>query len=290
MTKNRAFDHLVLCVNDLDEAQRRYRKLGFTTTPVGVHPFGTKNSLVQLQGGFLEILAIDNPALVPEHGARNFSFAAFNRDFLQHHEGFAMVVFQGNDADGDAAEFAAKRLSDYAPFKFSRNAKLPGGEEVEVSFSLAFVTQEEMPKSAFFTCHQHAPQYFWKKEYQQHENSARAIAEVMMVTENPGQFVGFFEKLLNSPNQEVQDDGIYIAAGEGHFSLFTPQQWQHKFAGERALDVSQGPRLAGYKIIVDSLVKTTHCLDENSVDYSATTDAVFVPAQAAHGCVIEFSE
>ena len=50
---NRAIDHLVLCVRDLEAARAIYRRLGFTLTPPARHPWGTGNSLVQLQGNFL---------------------------------------------------------------------------------------------------------------------------------------------------------------------------------------------------------------------------------------------
>ena len=55
---NRGIDHLVLGVHDLDKARDTYARLGFTTTPRAIHPFGTGNSLVQLQGNFLELLAV----------------------------------------------------------------------------------------------------------------------------------------------------------------------------------------------------------------------------------------
>ena len=62
--------------------------LGFTITPRGQHPFGTGNSIIQLQGIYLELLSVTVPQDVPEHSAGHFSFAAFNRDYLARHEGF----------------------------------------------------------------------------------------------------------------------------------------------------------------------------------------------------------
>ena len=58
MPVERPIDHLVLCVRDLDAARRVYEQLGFTLTPKALHPFGTENSLVQLHGNFLELLAV----------------------------------------------------------------------------------------------------------------------------------------------------------------------------------------------------------------------------------------
>src|SRR3954468_9563267 len=56
----RTLDHVVLCVSGLEQARESYRALGFSLTPPATHPFGTRNSLVQLPGrNFLELLALD---------------------------------------------------------------------------------------------------------------------------------------------------------------------------------------------------------------------------------------
>ena len=54
----RGIDHLVIAVRDLDAARATYQRLGFTLTPEARHPFGTKNALVQLNGAFLELVAM----------------------------------------------------------------------------------------------------------------------------------------------------------------------------------------------------------------------------------------
>ena len=76
------------------------------------------------------------------------------------------------------AAFTASGLDTYAPFHFERQAKLPDGSSARVAFSLAFVTHKKMPEAVFFTCQQHAPQYFWKPEYQKH--GARYWGLIMM--------------------------------------------------------------------------------------------------------------
>ncbi len=286
----RTYDHLVLCVNNLDAAREFYTKAGFTLTPAAVHPFGTHNSIVQLQGNFLEILSLNDPSLIADHSARSFSFAAFNRDFLKLHEGFSMTVFQGRDAAGDAAEFAAEGLGDYAPFDFSRTAQLPDGAQVGVSFSLAFATHKDMADAAFFTCHQHNPEYFWKPEYQTQENSAHAIIETMMVAQNPTQYVDFFSGLLHS-TATTNNHGVFSFTLEGgRFTLFTPAQWRDRFSNETPPDLTRGPRLAGYTIAVDNLEKTTQCLDKSGIDFRPSQSAIFISAKTAHGCVIEFTQ
>ena len=57
-------DHLVIAVNDLDQAANDYRQLGFTVVPGGKHPVGSHNALVAFEdGSYLEIIAFYREAL-----------------------------------------------------------------------------------------------------------------------------------------------------------------------------------------------------------------------------------
>jgi hypothetical protein len=85
----RGIDHLVMVVNALEAARGVYERLGFTTTPRALHPFGTENFLVQMQGNFLEVVGIADAEIIPPHGPGVFSFARGNADFLSRREGMS---------------------------------------------------------------------------------------------------------------------------------------------------------------------------------------------------------
>ena len=108
----RGINHLVLAGKDLDAMRGAYAALGFTVAPRGQHPFGTGNSVIQLHGSYLELLAVTKPQDVVEHGRRSFSFSAFNRDYLKRHEGFSMLVFDTPDAGADLASWQSAGLQD----------------------------------------------------------------------------------------------------------------------------------------------------------------------------------
>src|SRR5579871_508054 len=215
---NRAIDHLVLAVNDLDAARDAYRRMGFTLTPPAQHPWGTANSLVQLQGNFLELLAIAEPAKIPAPAPGHFSFGAFSEAFLKRHQGLSMLVFQSGDARRDQDEFSARGLQTYEPFDFSRQARLPDGSLKTVAFSLAFVTEPRMPDAAVFTCQQHAPEFFWKPEYQRHANGARDVVEVVMHANDPAGFAEFFGKLVEPDAVSRSEGALRVSLGEGALS------------------------------------------------------------------------
>ena len=166
-------DHVVHCTGNFDGLRTTMTQIGFTLTPPAEHPFGTGNSLVQLDGFFLEFLHLPNPHLVPKAAEGEFGFAAHNAAYMKGGgEGVSMLVFESADAAAEQARFAEEGLDTYKTFDFSRLAKQPDGEEVTVGFSLAFATHADMPRAAFFYCQQHAPEYFWKSEYQRHANTA----------------------------------------------------------------------------------------------------------------------
>ncbi|MCB1486982.1 MAG: VOC family protein, partial [Bauldia sp.] len=188
----RPIDHLVVAVHDLDGAREAYARLGFTLTPEAKHPFGTANSLVQLGGSFIELLAIADKDKIPEAAGDAFSFAAFNRDYLEAREGISMLALKSDDPARNRADFAERGLPAYAPFRFGRTARAPDGEEKDVAFSLTFTGDRRIRDAGFFTCKNEHPENFWRPAYQTHGNGATRIEAVVMVARDPADFHEFF--------------------------------------------------------------------------------------------------
>lgn len=249
-------DHVVIAVNDLVQAAKRYRGLGFTLTPRAQHPWGTANQLVQLkQRSFIELLEVDRPALIPDHNPDTipprFSFGAFNREFLASHEGISMLVLDGHDSHADVARFEQAGLQTYAPFDFERDATLPDGSKAKVAFSLAFATHPHAPAAGFFTCHNRFPDTFWRSQYQSHANGALGISEVVMVSERPehyADFVGAFAGATPTPSRE----GFSVACGPQRLCVITPDGLLERFPSESRRAAS-GLRFAALVISGDSV-------------------------------------
>ena len=284
---NPAIDHLVLAVNDLEAAREAYRRMGFTLTPPARHPWGTANSLVQLQGNFLELLAIAEPDKIPPPEPTRFSFGAFNQTFLKRRQGLSMLVFQSSDARRDQAEFRARGLETYEPFDFSRQAKLPDGSIKTVAFSLAFVTEPRMPDAAFFTCQQHAPEYFWKPDYQRHANGARSVVEVVMLANDPGGLADFFGKLVAPDAVSRAEGALRVKLGEGALSVLDATRLGQRFPGIRLRDVLRKPHFAGYSIAVDDLDVAEDVLERNGIPATRSGDRLQIAAEHGFGTVIE---
>ena len=280
----RGIDHLVLAVHDLASARALYESLGFTVTPDAQHPWGTTNCLVQLDGSFLEIICVDRPELLTEPLGNAFSFGTIIRDFLETSEGFAMLVLESADAANDLKDYSNNGIHAFDPFGFSRIAKLPDGEEVTVSFSIAATKDPLAPNAAFFSCQQHAPQYFWKKEYQTHANTALAIREVSQVSEGPAMHEGFFKGYSGVETAKISDQELVIETPRGRISVQTPTL-SEKVWGQPNRTMEK-PCLNGFRIAVADMSAAKSILASNNVAHEDRNDHLLISASNAMGVAI----
>ncbi len=283
-------DHVVHCTSNFEGLRTTMTQIGFTLTPPAEHPFGTGNSLVQLDGFFLEFLHLPNPHLVPKREEGQFGFAAFNADYMKDGgEGVSMLVFESADASAEQARFIEEGLDTYKTFDFSRLAKQPDGEEVTVGFSLAFATHADMPKVAYFYCQQHAPEYFWKPEYQRHANTAVAIGEVAMVAAQPLHYEAFLATLSQGETVVSADNMVRIRTPRGAVAMYSPGAFETAY-GFPAPSLDGGPVLAGYRIEVENREVALNQLDDAHVSWRETPSGHAIGPDVASGAVMAFSE
>jgi len=142
-------DHIVHAVRDLDAAAEFYSSAGFTVGARNRHAWGTHNRIVQLKNCYIEILEVAEPEKIVPHGARSFSFGAFNRDFLASCEGFSMLILNSSNAVEDARSFEAAGIGGFKVFDFAREGAKPDGTPVKLAFSLAFARDPASPNLRF---------------------------------------------------------------------------------------------------------------------------------------------
>lgn len=283
----RRLDHLIVCVHDLEQGALDWRRLGFSLTPTGVHPFGTSNRLAQFTGNFLELLAVTDDTLVPAAAPGHFSFAAHNRDFLARAEGMSLLALQSSDAHADADRFGAARIGAYAPFDFGRDAVLPDGGTARVAFSLAFATDPAMPGIGFFTCQQrHPPELFWKAEYQQHPNGALQVIEVVMSAPEPAAHRDFLERLMECP-AELAPGRLTVGDRHDRVALLGPAELARRLPG---LANSSSPRFCAARLAVADLNAARRALESNGVGFEMMGAVLLIPPLATHGLALEFVE
>lgn len=165
MTKSMitGFDHAMIAVRDLDEASRQYSALGFDVVPGGRHPGrGTQNVLMRFGWGFVELIAIHDPAERARLGPQGEGLT----NFLKAREGGLVDVI----LETRAMDQLAKRLAE-------------AGAEVGVPFPLGrvrpdgFVTKNRiLPTGPVSTRHLYPGLIEWESPDPERLSPERQVA------------------------------------------------------------------------------------------------------------------
>jgi catechol 2,3-dioxygenase-like lactoylglutathione lyase family enzyme len=279
-------DHLVLMTRDLDAAAASFARMGFQLGVENVHPFGTKNRLIQLPGFFIELLAKGAPPIIPTLTTDAFSFAQYNRQFLDRvGEGASFLVLESHDANADQQNFERLGIARGKRFDFAREGRLSDGTPTELGFRLAFATHESIPDCGFFVCEQtHAPEQFWDPALQRHPNQARGVKGVVFTAENPSDHHIFFSALTGLRDMVSNSTGLRYETSRGDIEIITPVAFEDRY-GEPA---PTGVRLAALRLVTSAPATTAAMLEQGAVHFAQRRDGIVIPASAAHGLVVAF--
>lgn len=282
----RRIDHLVVAVQDLDQAGSFYQRLGFQVGARNRHPWGTENRIIQFPGSFIELITVGERAAIAPHGAGAFSFGAFVGDYLRDREGLAMLVLDSQDARADAALFSESGIGAFEPFHFERSGRRPDGSETKVAFTLAFASAESSPKAGFFVCQQHFPENFWNPEFQRHDNKATQIGSVALAAPVPRQLRTFLTAFAGVQPTSPDGDDLSFRLGESHIDVLTPDDAAEIYGSVEA-ELDQ-PSFVAFSVRVEDIHVQAKWLDSADIPYQHIGSRLIVPASAAFGVAIAF--
>lgn len=281
----RAIDHLVIAVNDLEAARNNWQRLGFTVTPPARRSTGTATAIVQLDGSFIELLAIPKPESIAEPEIGAFSLAAFNRDFLEKCEGISMLALHSPDPVADRRAFEASGLPLFAPYEFEQTVCDPDGTERKVAVSLTFTNERRLREVGFCTAHRRHPEDFWNPELQRHRNGAHHVSAAVLVARDPADFHEFLSQFTGQRDMTSTSLGVTFALGGGAVEVLTPVAYRAWFGEEAQTDPR---RLLGCRIVVADIAATRSVFDDGDVPYSERMGGLVVPSTASNGVAIAF--
>jgi Glyoxalase-like domain len=280
-------DHVVHVVRDLAAAGAAYERLGFQVGAENVHPWGTRNRLVQLPGFYIELLSIRESVKLPPPAPRSYSFGAFNREFLQAcGEGLSSLALQSSDPKVEAAEFDKTGFGSFEVVDFARKGKRPDGSEIEVAFSLAFAHDPASPHAGFFTCFHKTPERIWFPESQRHHNGARNIAAAVLVAENPTDHHIFLEAFIGARDVRATSLGLRIETPHGEVLIYDPRAFIDAFGCAAPQD--EGLRLAALVFAAADLGATRKWVETAGLAPRELHNRLVVGPDGACGAVIAF--
>jgi catechol 2,3-dioxygenase-like lactoylglutathione lyase family enzyme len=285
----RGIDHIVHVVRDLEAVRALYERLGFQVGADNVHPWGTRNRLVQFPGSYIELLSIPEPEKLPRVPEGTYSFGEFNRAFLQAcGEGLSFLVLQSRDPAAEKAAFDEAGFGGFPLMDFSRKALRPNGKETEVSFSLAFARDPKSKHTGFFTCLHRTPQEIWFAELQRHKNGAKGIAAAVFVAENPTDHHIFFEAFTGARDIRASSLGLTIETPQGEILIYDRRAFLDAFG--TAVPKDDGLRFAGFILRVSNLGQAQKLLKSSGVKTRDMHGRLVMGPGETAGAVIAFEQ
>jgi hypothetical protein len=280
-------DHIVHAVRDLEAAAEFYRRSGFTVGARNRHPWGTHNRIVQLKNCYIEILEVAEPEKIVPHGARSFSFGAFNRDFLASREGFSMLILNSSNAVDDARAFERSGIADSKVFDFAREGKKPDGTPVKLAFSLAFASDPASPNVRFAVCQHHFPENFWDPAFQTHANGAKAVPGVAMVADNPTDHHIFLKAFTGVSDLHSSSIGVKARTENGDIEIMEQVAFRDQCGVSPAVE-GEGMTLNALRFDVTDIGQAEALHRKNKIASRRHVGRLVVPPDVACGATLIF--
>jgi catechol 2,3-dioxygenase-like lactoylglutathione lyase family enzyme len=211
-----ALDHVVVVVNDLQQAADDYAQLGFTVVPGGKHPVGSHNVLIAFaDGSYIEIIAFYREA----------------RDHrwwqpLQAGERLVDYCLQTDDLNGDTGKLRAAGVAINDPVPWSRTR--PDGYELRWFLALAtgaqrgiapFLIEDVTPRE------ERIPRQFV------HDNGTKGIGTVTIAVGELSNVARWYKTVLQVKgerfkHQVLGGDGLRFRIGPHVFEFVMPTDRQ----------------------------------------------------------------
>ena len=142
--------------------------------------------------------------------------------------------------------------------------------------------------TGFFTCQHRHPESFWNPAFQQHPNTAAAVAGVVLVAENPSDHHIFLSEFTGVRDLHATSSGVIASTPRGDVKLMDPDAFRSHFGAEPP-EISQGARLAAMQFRVRDRTALTAALDAGGIAYSSRMASTVVAPETAMGATLAFT-
>ena len=274
-------DHVVILVRDLDDADARLERLGFRSTPRGLHSphMGTANTTVMLQNGtYFEALGVVQAT--PENED--------SRAMLAEREGPVGLAFKTDDAHGAAEAFDAAGIAAGGALAFVRPVAFPSGTQ-DACFTVARLRSEATPGATLFVCQHHTPEIVWRDDYLEQPNGATGLIEVVGIADDLLAVEDAYGAVFGE-HVRAGADHVTVAAGDASITFLSPDAFVRRFGPVGDPMSSPRPRLVGLRIQVRDLDRARAALERGRVGWHERDGGfVLVGPDQACGTLLEFA-
>lgn len=281
-------DHVITAARDLDALEATFRRLGFFVTGGGTHPhLGTRNRLVLLGEGYLELLAIADASVAsPALGRR-----------LAAGDGWIGSAVQSADVAAEVEVIRARGAMISGPHpgrlvapdgtaRGWRTATLGGDDLWSSAEPLPFLIQHDTGGE------RHRRELAGADGDQPHPNGAQGLVEVTVAVRDleavARRYAAALGLLATEPRRHdaaLHADALDLPLTSGE-RIVLAQPTGPGLAQAR-LDAA-GDGICCVSIRVADLAATASYLRQSGIAFSETGDALHLQPEAAHGAALRF--
>ena len=278
-------DHVGIAVRDLDLGADAYERLGFTLTPFGRHtgalepggasvPLGTGNRCAMLREGYLEIIAVVDPAL-PARGIDSF---------VAGREGAYILALECDDAPATSERLAAAGFGARGIQPLERPVETEEGERT-ARFERVPVADGEMPEGRIFFIRHLTREAVWQPRHLDHPNGALALTEIILHVADCDEAATRYARFLGTTPH--RDAGAHVLALPRGRCVLADEAGLARLLPEMPLPPA--PAIAGFTVEVASLDNVRALLAENAITTAERDGRILVPPRDAGGACCVFS-
>jgi hypothetical protein len=275
MGTSSGLDHIGVCSRDAAALWEAYERLGFTLTPVarqsrGEEPLGTANRCAMLRRGYMELLAIVNPAL-PDNGLGAM---------LDRFAGAHILALGMQDAEGNLARLRRAGLAIPGISPLSRPVE-PGGPVARFER----LPLPDAPEGRVQLVRHLTPEAIWQERWMGHPNGATELRAAILVSDRPAESAARLSRLSGLALEPDPAGGFALPLPDGaRVRILAPEAAAAILPGVEAPAL---PAVMGMVLGVADPAATRACLASEPL--VEVPGGVMVPPERAGGCALVFA-
>jgi acyl dehydratase/catechol 2,3-dioxygenase-like lactoylglutathione lyase family enzyme len=274
----KGIDHVVVVVNDIDQAETAWTRLGFALQPRGFHTrLGTANHLMVFGDNYFELLGVVEPN----------EFNAPRRELLKNGgEGLANAALRTDSADVAYKAWTASGLQPDAVLDFGREVEISGRKE-QAAFRTVRLGTKRAKLLGYFVCEHRTPQFVYRPEWAQHPNGVKALAGAVVVAEDPFLDEDYVTRVFGASSVKRVEGDLLVESGGTPIRFMTRARFEEQHPGVTLGRTGDHPALL--RFTVPDPMATAALLSANGLGYARPADGrIIVSAKDATGVCVEF--
>jgi hypothetical protein len=244
--------------------------------------------LVQFDGSSIELMSVEDEALLDRHAIDGFSFGRYIRDQLREREGISLLALNSQDAEADAGIVTARGIRCQGTINFGRDVRLEDGRSDRTSTTLTIFVDPQLPRLGNFAVHQHRPDLIFRPSWIVHPNGAFGIHQVTIMAERV-QWQIVRQRLAGLYGQDAlfdTPDGFGVKTGNGCFVVLDKAAVARRYAPlPPELSVEEQPSCVAIHITVRDTGRVLSFIESAGVEFTTAESRLWLREAAPYGNV-----